>query len=77
MLPMLASSLLGKLLPFKDGGAIPPSNVKMRMGNERLAKPATGIFAMRPAAKMYGGAVTKKRGGAVKKRKSKPKKKCG
>lgn len=63
MLPMLGASLLGKLLPFKDGGAIPPSNAMMRM------RPA-------PIPKMYGGAVARKHGGAVKKRKSKPKKKC-
>jgi hypothetical protein len=68
MMPaMMGLSLLKNILPFKDGGAIPPSNAKMRMRPvERLAKPSVGIFGMRPAAK--------KRGGAVKKRKSKPKK---
>jgi hypothetical protein len=62
MLPMMGMSLLSNLLGRKDGGSIPPSNAKARMG------------AMRPAAKKKGGAVPKKRGGAVKKRKSKPKK---
>ena len=61
MLPMMGMSLLSNLLGRKDGGSIPPSNAKARMG------------AIRPAAKKRGGAVPKKRGGAVKK-KSKPKK---
>ena len=62
MMPaMMGLSLLKNILPFKDGGAIPPSNAKMRMGLGRLVKPST-LFA------------AKKRGGAVKKRKSKPKK---
>ena len=61
MLPMMGMSLLSNLLGRKDGGSIPPSNAKARMG------------AMRPAAKKKGGAVAKKKGGAVKK-KSKPKK---
>ena len=57
MMPaMMGLSLLKNILPFKDGGSIPPSNAKMRM------RPAV----VRPAAK--------KKGGAVKKRKSKPKK---
>lgn len=67
MLPMMGISLLSNLLGRKDGGSIPPSNAKMRMRPvERLVKPMGGFFGMRPAAK--------KRGGAVKKRKSKPKK---
>ena len=67
MMPaMMGLSLLKNILPFKDGGAIPPSNAKARMELERLTRPMAGIFGMRPAAK--------KRGGAVKKRKSKPKK---
>jgi hypothetical protein len=73
MLPMMGMSLLSNLLGRKDGGSIPPSNAKARMGSQRLVTPAGGIFGIRPAAKKKGGAVPKKRGGAVKK-KSKPKK---
>ena len=68
MLPMMGMSLLSNLLGRKDGGSIPPSNAKARMGLQRLAKPSP-LFA----AKKKGGAVAKRKGGAVKK-KSKPKK---
>jgi hypothetical protein len=86
------SALLGMLrnfLPFKDGGAIPPSNAMQRAGPsleswvqgkpkklERLAKPS-GMLPLPADFTFFGKRiirpVPKKRGGAVK-RKSKPKK---
>jgi hypothetical protein len=72
-------NILRNFLPFKDGGAIPPSNAMQRAGPkrlERLAKPS-GMLPL-PADFTFLGKriirpVPKKRGGAVK-RKAKPKK---
>lgn len=72
------------LFSFKDGGAIPPSNAMERVGTgfpstRRYAKPpgvprisaddARALFG-----KLIARPVPKKKGGAVKKRKAKPKK---
>ena len=65
MLPMLGMNLLSKLLPRKDGGSIPPSHAMERVG--------TGFPKSKMRLQPYK-AVAKKRGGAVKKRKTKAKK---
>ena len=68
--------ILRNFLPFKDGGAIPPSNAFTRMKKplERLAKPVPQFFGF--PKHMLQDSVAKKRGGAVRKKgkKSKAKK---